>query len=176
MNAQRPGCVLPTGQHLYDSVGFVETLEAARDKAKEVFVDREPTGPNRKRSMGVGCMYYGIGNTGLPNPAGAFVEVLPDCSVNLMVGCADIGQGSTTVLAQICAEELGLEYDDIHVTFAKTLVTPDGGATSASRQTFISAWRQKCGKYGRQELLDTAAAYLNVDREIGFGSDHLFSR
>ena len=39
----------------------------------------------------------------------AFIEVLPDYSVNLMVGCADISQGSTSVIAQIAAEELGLE-------------------------------------------------------------------
>ena len=78
-------------------------------------------------------MWYGVGNTGLPNPAAAFVEVLKDCSVNLMVGCADIGQGSTTVMATIAAEELGLDYDDIHVTSADTMVTPEGGATSASR-------------------------------------------
>ena len=92
----------------------------------------------KKRGRGVGCMWYGVGNTGLPNPAAAFVEVLGDTSVNLMVGCADIGQGSSTVMAQIAAATLGLSYENIHVTWADTSVTPEGGATSASRQTFIS--------------------------------------
>ena len=45
------------------------------------------------RGTGVGSMFYGVGNTGLPNPAAAFVEVLPDTSVNVTIGAADIGQG-----------------------------------------------------------------------------------
>ena len=52
-------------------------------------------------------MFYGVGNTGLPNPAAAFVEVLPDTSVNVTVGAADIGQGSSTMAATIAGGGLG---------------------------------------------------------------------
>ena len=93
----------------------------------------------KRRGTGVGCMFYGVGNTGLPNPAAAFVEVLPDCSVNVTVGAADIGQGSSTMAAMVAAEALGLNYEDMHVVWADTMVAPEGGATSASRQT-----RGKC--------------------------------
>lgn len=86
----------------------------------------------------MGCMFYGTGNTGQPNPAGAFIDFLDDGTVNLMVGAADMGQGSSTVLAQIAAEELGVRFEDVKVTAADTGVTPDGGASSASRQTYIS--------------------------------------
>ena len=61
----------------------------------------------KKRGWGLGCMWYGIGNTGMANPSGAFVELLDDATVLVLTGCADIGQGSNTVLAQIAAEELG---------------------------------------------------------------------
>ena len=166
INAHRPGVTLPTGQLLKDSVGFVETLEKARELSRTLFKELKPSAPNRKRGVGVGCMMYGVGNTGLPNPAGAFVEVLGDCSVNLMVGCADIGQGSTTVMAQICAEELGLNYEDINVTFAHTMVTPEGGATSASRQTFISGKAtQNAARMAKETLMEVAAQYLNVPAE-----------
>ena len=50
------------------------------------------------RGTGVGSMFYGVGNTGLPNPAAAFCEVLPDTSVNVTIGAADIGQGVRHVL------------------------------------------------------------------------------
>ena len=63
-------------------------------------------------------MFYGVGNTGLPNPAAAFVEVLSDTSVNVTVGAADIGQGSSTVAASIAAETLGLDYENIHGNFS----------------------------------------------------------
>lgn len=88
--------------------------------------------------MDVGQRVCGMESAIRPNPAAAFVEVLPDASINLMVGCADIGQGSTTTMAQIAAEELGVAYESVNVTAADTAVTPEGGATSASRQTFIS--------------------------------------
>ena len=91
-----------------------------------------------KKGTGVGCMWYGIGNTGLPNPAAAFVEVHLDGSVTVLAGVADIGQGSDTVMAQITAETLGVTYDRVVVRSADSGVTPEGGATSASRQTYIS--------------------------------------
>lgn len=163
INAHRPGTVTSTGQVLDDNVGFIQCLEAARKKAEEVLPPCVPTAPNKRRGRGYGCMYYGIGNTGLPNPAGAFIEVLPDASVNLMVGCADIGQGSTTVMAQIAAEELGLEYEDIHVTFANTQVTPEGGASSASRQTFISGnATMLAARMAKDTLARVASDYLKT--------------
>jgi CO/xanthine dehydrogenase Mo-binding subunit len=111
-------------------------------------------------------MWYGVGNTGLPNPGAAFVEVLPDCSVNVMAGCADIGQGSTTVMAAIAAEELGLEYDDIQVIAADTMVTPEGGASSASRQTFVSGKAvQLACKQAKETLAQTASDFLKTPKE-----------
>jgi len=120
----------------------------------------------KKRGVGIGCMWYGIGNTGLPNPAGAFVEVHSDCSVTLLTGCADIGQGSCTVLAQIVAETLGVDYEDVYVTSADTGVTPEAGATSASRQTYISGSAcRKAAEIAKKTLLEVAADMLGKDKE-----------
>ena len=166
LNAQRPGSEMPSGQVLDENVGFIQCLEALREKSKEVFTDLTPSAPSKRRAIGYGCMFYGVGNTALPNPAGAFIEVLPDASVNLMVGCADIGQGSDTVMAMIAAEELGLSYEDVHVTSATTSVTPEGGATSASRQTFISGNATKnAAAMAKKSLAEVASAYLNVPEE-----------
>ncbi len=120
----------------------------------------------KKRGTGVGCMWYGIGNTGLPNPAAAFVEVHGDGTVTVLVGCADIGQGSTTVMAQIVAETLGVNYEDVFVTAADTGVTPEGGATSASRQTYISGNASYlAAKMARDTLANVAADMLQVSPE-----------
>jgi xanthine dehydrogenase molybdenum-binding subunit len=51
---------------------------------------------------------------------------------------ADLGQGLTTVLAQCTAEELGLPYDRVRVLLSDTDRTPDGGPTTASRQTYVT--------------------------------------
>ena len=52
-------------------------------------------------------MFYGIGNTGVPNSSTAQIEVDPGGEIRLFTGAADMGQGSDTVLLQIAAEKLG---------------------------------------------------------------------
>ncbi len=117
----------------------------------------------KKRGWGVGCMWYGIGNTALANPAGAFIDLLNDGTVILLTGCADIGQGSSTVLAQIAAEVLGVEVSKVKVISGDTGVTPEGGATSASRQTYISGNAVKeAALQAQKPLLEKAAAKLRV--------------
>lgn len=114
-------------------------------------------------------MWYGIGNTGLPNPAAAFVEWLDDGTANLMAGAADIGQGSDTILAQIVAEELGIDTGDVMVTSADTLVTPEGGATSASRQTYISGNAARlAAREAKQVALGEARAILKTEGAVSF--------
>ncbi|MBS4021357.1 MAG: molybdopterin-dependent oxidoreductase [Dethiobacter sp.] len=117
----------------------------------------------KKIGAGIASMWYGIGNTGLPNPASAFVEVLDDGTVIVLTGCADIGQGSSTVLAQIAAEEIGVGIEDVKVIAADTAVTPEAGATSASRQTYISgnAVRMAAAE-AKKIIVETAAEMLNV--------------
>lgn len=131
----------------------------------------------KRRGTGVGCMFYGVGNTGLPNPAAAFVQVLSDTSVHVTVGAADIGQGSSTMAASVAAETLGLEFDNIYVTWADTMYAPEGGATSASRQTFITgnAVKNACLD-AMGELKRTASETLNVpEEELIFRNREIFS-
>jgi aldehyde oxidoreductase len=53
-------------------------------------------------------MWYGCGNTSLPNPSTIRVGLRADGRLVLHQGAVDIGQGSNTVITQICAEALGL--------------------------------------------------------------------
>ena len=78
------------------------------------------------RGTGVGSMFYGVGNTGLPNPAAAFCEVLPDTSVNVTIGAADIGQGVASVAAAIAAET-GTEVLRLHAIHNITKGEYDAG-------------------------------------------------
>ena len=58
--------------------------------------------------------------------------------VTLFCGAMDIGQGSDSVLAQIAAEELGLEARDIHLVTADTDTTPIDLGSYSSRVTFMA--------------------------------------
>lgn len=167
INALRPGSYTCTMQKLENSIGIVETLEKSREKAKEVILSNEyELSSTKRRGVGIGCMWYGIGNTGLPNPASAFIEMHKDGSVTIMAGCADIGQGSNTVMCQIVAETLGVDYEEVNIISADTGSTPDGGATSASRQTYISGNAcKKAAEMAKETLLSVAQELLNVPKD-----------
>jgi CO/xanthine dehydrogenase Mo-binding subunit len=139
INALRPGSVTITGQKLEHSVGYLECLESVRsayEQAQEWVRHEEE--PGKKRGIGLGGMWYGIGNTGVQNPSTARVEMNLEGEISLYTGCADIGQGSTTVLNQVAAEVFDVSPEKISMVVADTRQTTSAGATSASRQTYIS--------------------------------------
>lgn len=131
----------------------------------------------KKIGRGVGCMWYGCGSTGVANPSSVFIEVLGDASVNLWIGCVDLGQGSTTAMAQIAAEELGLPYENIQVNAADTMMTPDSGISSASRQTIISGNAVRdAAKNAKTKMIPVAADILKVSEEcIEFKGGEVYS-
>jgi CO/xanthine dehydrogenase Mo-binding subunit len=160
MNALKPGSITGTGQKLTASVGIGQCLDEIRPYFEQAGAEwkSEPVGPYKKRGVGIGCMWYGIGNTGVQNPSTARITMDRNGSVTLFTGCADIGQGSTTVLAQIAAEVLGLAPDSIRLVVADTKCTTNAGATSASRQTFISGNAVKQAADQLADVLLTEAA------------------
>lgn len=117
----------------------------------------------KKRGYGIANMWYGIGNTANHNPSGAFVDILDDGTVIVLTGAADIGQGSSTILAQIAAETVGVCLEDVVVVSADTGVTPDAGASSASRQTYVSGNAVRlAAEKAREQIIAKAAEALNI--------------
>ena len=99
-----------TGQVLGDGVGYRQCLEALRGRwteARAAAVLFNGTSRRLKRGAGVAGMFYGCGNTSLPNPSTIRIGLKPDGRVALHQGAVDIGQGSNTVIPQIAAEALG---------------------------------------------------------------------
>ena len=92
----------------------------------------------KKRGRGVACTYFGMGNTAKPNPSSAFVEVCEDGTAIVLCGAAELGQGSDTALSQIAAEVLGIRPERVTIVSNDTMVAPEAGVTSASRQTYVS--------------------------------------
>jgi CO/xanthine dehydrogenase Mo-binding subunit len=159
INALRPGSKTGTGQELKQSVGILKVLEAIEPHYKTA--KAEWTGSSHpmhvKKGMGVGAMWYGIGNTGVQNPSSARVEIDPKGKITLFTGAADIGQGSSTILAQIAAEILGVAPSEINLVAADTKWTSNAGATSASRQTYISGGAVREASHKLADVLLTEA-------------------
>ena len=166
-NAFDVGSTTATRQLLTHSVGIKKTLREAQTAAWEwrrnIPKNKKST---KRRGVGAGVMWFGIGSTGYPNPSGAFVELLHDGSVMVLSGCAEIGQGSDTVLAQIAAEELGTDVENVKVVTADTGVTPECRPTSASGQTYISGNAVRLAAIeAREVLFRQVAADFKVKRD-----------
>jgi CO/xanthine dehydrogenase Mo-binding subunit/aerobic-type carbon monoxide dehydrogenase small subunit (CoxS/CutS family) len=138
-NCLKRGSATVTGQVLEASVGIEATLLAVRDKWHEL-QRYHPLEQHEHLAYGVGvaCMWYGIGNTALSNPSTVRLALDDDGRVHLYTSAADIGQGSSTTLLQILAQEMQLPLSEIRLTTADTLHTPNSGKTSASRQIYIT--------------------------------------
>ncbi len=137
INALRNGTRTATGQLLKSGVGLVECLNKIRPLYEKYRAESD-NDDETLRGVGLGAMFYGIGNTGVSNPAHADLAWKEDGRVMLYTGAADIGQGSDTVLVQLAASRLNISPDMIDICRADTDCTVNAGATSASRQTYIS--------------------------------------
>ena len=151
-----------TGQVFKDGVGIKACLEALEPHWREARSRRDAASQRdgaRRMGVGLACCWYGCGNTSMSNPSTMKLGLHRDGTVVLFQGAVDIGQGSSTVIAQIAADALGLPIETFRLESADTDQTPDAGKTSASRQTFVSGNATKlAGEALRRELLRHANA------------------
>jgi CO/xanthine dehydrogenase Mo-binding subunit len=86
------------------------------------------------------AFYHGAGFTGSGERYLASVlglEALPDGRVRVLASSTEMGQGTNTILAQIAAETLDIDYDLVEVATPDTAVVPNTGPTVASRTAMI---------------------------------------
>ncbi len=164
MNALRVGSVTNTGQVLRDSVGLVECIDRAdaemrRLAGSEPFRPRPVEGqPHRVRAWGFAAAYKNTGlGGGAPDKAGAEVELYTDGTFEVRTSSAELGQGLVTVLRLIVAEEFNQPPERVRVLVMDTDLTPDGGPTTASRQTYVSG---NAARHAAQALRQAMTATL----------------
>jgi CO/xanthine dehydrogenase Mo-binding subunit len=175
-NALRAGATTASGQPLAASAGLPACLEAlrphwARLRADAAAHNRDPRARTR-RGVGIGAMWYGIGNTALANPSTIEMGVTRDARLVLFCGAVDIGQGASTVLVQIAADALGVPTDVVELVSGDTDRTADAGKSSASRQTFVSGNAARlAGEDLRRQIL--LLAEVDPDAILSFGDGGL---
>jgi CO/xanthine dehydrogenase Mo-binding subunit len=130
----------------------------------------------KKRGVGVGSMFYGLGyGFSRQDIASATIEVCEDGSVIVRSGEVDFGQGSDTILCQITAEELGIPYDSIQMVTADTLTTPNAGPTSASRVTYVTGMAMLKAARAMKKNLQTMAERILGQTDLLFGDEKVYS-
>lgn len=171
MNALDVGSVTSTGQLMRESVGLKECIDR---------VERDMRGADFRWTWDEGHLRYAWGlavgykNTGLgggaPDKATAEVEIWLDSQrgpmAEVRISSAEMGQGLPGVLAACVAEELGLPVERVNVLLGDTDFCPDGGPTTASRQSYVSGNAARmAAKTVAAQLALLAAGALGCDAD-----------
>jgi carbon-monoxide dehydrogenase large subunit len=96
--------------------------------------------PGRRLGIGVACFMEDGGLGGLGHTPGEYARVALDVdgAVTVYSGVAELGQGFETMLAQICADELGVGLERVGVVHGDTGLVESGGGTWASRGAILA--------------------------------------
>jgi CO/xanthine dehydrogenase Mo-binding subunit len=132
-NALKGGDITVTGGIMHETGLQKCILKAAEDLGWDK--PKREAKPGKKVGRGIAAMWKA---PAMPPDAssGAILKFNEDASVNLMVSGMEIGQGTHTVMAQICAEVLGIPYESIRVHTPDTDYSPYEWQTVASRLTW----------------------------------------
>ena len=173
---------------VWDQSAFTEGLKAASDTfAYQERREYQAQARSQGKLVGIGVASYaelsGIGSKisaspGMPINTGTDTCVLSLDSTGAITaafGCAAHGQGHETTLAQVLADELGANIQDIHVITGDSTAVPHGTGSYASRTAVLSSG---AGILAAQELksrMASMAAYLlntSVD-DLRFRNSHI---
>ncbi len=123
----------------YDSGDYEPLLDKAREMIGwDVFLaEQQPAARAAGRALGIGLVCY-VEGTGIGPFEGARVQVGVRGTVMVVTGVGTQGQGHYTVLAQIAAEQLGVELADVEVITGDTDKFHWGTGTFASRGAVVA--------------------------------------
>ncbi len=165
INALRAGSLTNTGQVLVDSVGLLDCIDGVAAELHRLAGDqpfiarRVPEALHLSRAWGFAVAYKNTGlGGGAPDRAGAEVELFADGTLEVRTSSAELGQGLVTVLQMIVAQEFDLAPEKVKVLVMDTDLTPDGGPTTASRQTYVTGNAARYAAITLRQALVTSLA------------------
>ncbi len=171
MNSLKVGSITNTGQTLRESVGLIECIEKVKAEmtrqAKELCnLSAEELlsphtvkeSPNLVHAWGFAAGYKNTGlGGGATDKAGAELELYEDGTFEIRSSSAEMGQGLVTVMQMMIAEEMAVPAGQVRVLVMDTDLTPNGGPTTASRQTYVTG---NASRYAAKTLRQAISATL----------------
>jgi CO/xanthine dehydrogenase Mo-binding subunit len=143
-NFIRQGQTLAFGQVVNEKVDMNKLLDRALELSgyheKRKRFQQENPSSTIKRGIGFAAFLHGAGFTGSGEEylaSEALIKVTREGKVCVLAGSTEMGQGTNTVFAQIAAEALGLDCEQIEIIQPDTSHVPNSGPTVASRTTMI---------------------------------------
>jgi CO/xanthine dehydrogenase Mo-binding subunit len=171
-NLLHQGMTTATSQVIHDEIVLDQMLERALEltgyhaKVKQ-FAEHNLTNTHKK-GIGMAAFLHGAGFTGSGERyLNALVGVEAAAGgVRVLVSSTEFGQGTNTILCQIAAETLGVEYDDVSMAPVDTSTSPNSGPTVASRTAMIiGKIVQTAALKMRQTLIDSGLLEPSAGRE-----------
>src|SRR4030043_839918 len=128
---------------------------------------------NIRKAWGFAVGYKNTGfGVGALDAASSEVEIFADGTLEARTSSAELGQGLSTVLQLIVSHELDVSPAMVNVLLMDTDLTPDGGATTASRQTYVSGNAVRlAARTLRQAIVSVLAEKIDLPPEKIFFSD-----
>jgi xanthine dehydrogenase large subunit len=133
--------------------------------------------PTLKRGLALTPVKFGISFTTTHlNQAGALVHVYQDGSIHLNHGGTEMGQGLYVKVAQVVAEEFGVDLDEVKITATTTAKVPNTSATAASSGSDINGWAAKnaAGAIKERLIAFAAESYEVSSDQIEFRDNRVF--
>jgi CO/xanthine dehydrogenase Mo-binding subunit len=143
-NFLHTGETTATGQVIRETIDLEALLDRALElsdyHAKTKAFAEQNQQSRVKKGIGFASFMHGAGFTGsgeryLQSIAG--IEATAEGRVRILVSSTEIGQGTNTILAQIAAETLGIDYDSVELAQPDTGEVPNSGPTVASRTCMV---------------------------------------
>ncbi len=166
------------GGKQFDEITPLETMEQALELLDyDAFRKEQAAARDEGRLLGLGISVY-VEPTSMNAPTlateGATVRVEASGTVVVHIGTTSHGQSVETTMAQIVADTLGVDYDDVTVVQADTQSTPYGPGTGGSRTAVVAGGAARAATLAvREKVLAVAAHALEAaseDLEIEAGA------
>ncbi len=137
INVNMPGDETPQKLKI-TTCGLKECIEKVVDALS--WKDKRGKGKESGRGVGIACLIHVGGGARIyrSDGCGTIIKVDDFGIVDVITGATDIGQGADTVIAQVVAEELGIDISRVNVVWNDTAVCPWDVGVHASRTTFIA--------------------------------------
>jgi len=178
-NAREPGEELPNGDNVHEA-GLIDCIKVAAEKSKilaKYGQGRKAKGTIR-RGIGMGVSGYFGGSLIYPNGSGVIVKMNDDGTPTVLTGGIDVGQGAETVISQIVAEELAVDFDDVKIISSDTDTTPQDIGAWISGMTYVTGNAARVAACNaREKMLDLAALRFNTDvRDLAVRNRTIYNR
>lgn len=128
------------------------------------------------RGLGVSLSMQGSGISGL-DVGSVEIKLQDDGFYTLSIGATDMGTGCDTILAQMVAESMDCDVDQVVTSSLDTDHAPYDTGSYASSTTYVTGMAvvKTCEKL-RNSILEAAAGFFNVDKEnIEFDGKKVYS-